>query len=302
MIQDKLVFIMILTALRKLIILSILVLLVMAAGRIWYISRDGFSVNRIHFPLSKESGGDEAKENEISPLLSAPYRYLGRGRQCYVFASADDRYVIKIPRFDRYTLPFFWRAMPDFCHSIKHSIWAGRQDRLRFTLQSFRIAAQDLPEETAVVYLHLHQTRSLPEHFEIRDRLNRSFDLNLNRTPFILQKKRSLMMPLVLKALSNNDRTVAQEMLSAFLDVIEARARKGIFNRDPSFLKNFGWDGSKSTQIDIGSFWRKSNLTPDAAYWLSLREGSARVQEWLAETDQEMLDYYNSQLEMRLNR
>jgi hypothetical protein len=287
------------TLLKKLCILTLLILSVLLAGRAWYWAKDGFSINRIRCTLSIQNS-NPIEEKLAASCLQGPFHYLGRGRQCYVFGSQDMRYVIKIPRFDRYRLPFFWQAMPSHYDSKKRGILQGRLSRLYFTLESFKIAANDLRDETAVIYLHLHQTNNLPKQFVIYDRLHRPFTINLNHTAFILQERKSLMMPGFLSALERNDRQEAERMLLAFLDTIDRRAEKGIFNRDPSFLKNFGWDGKKSIQIDIGSFWRKDDLTSREAHRLSLIEGSARIQEWLAEVDPDMLEKYNRHLDEKL--
>lgn len=279
---------------RKLVALSILILAVFFVGRLWYLAKDGFQINRIICPLSQEIGNDMQQ-----PFIKGPYHYLGRGRQCYVFESADGQYVLKIPRFDRYRLPFFWKAMPQRFERKKRGIISGRINRMDFTFESFRIAATDLRDETAVVYLHLHATQNLPKVL-ICDRLHRSYEIDLNQTAFILQEKKSLMMPLFLNALKANDRQTAEKMLIAFLDIIDQRARKGIFNRDPSFLKNFGWDGQKSIQIDIGSFWRKPDLSADETYSVSMIEGCERMREYLAQIDPGMLQTFDRHFDEKL--
>jgi hypothetical protein len=290
---------MIRSLLRKLSLLILLPLMVIAIGRLWYLSKDGFNINRLHYPLPKSECTSECS---IGEQLSGPYRYLGRGRQCYAFESSDGRYVLKIPRFDRYELPFFWKTMPSFFDSKKRGIFAGRQDRLTFTLESFRIAGTDLREETAVIYLHFHETDGLPKRLVLLDRLRRPYAIDPNRTAFVLQEKKELMMPIFLQALRDNDRAKAEGMLMAFLDILEARARLGILNRDPSFLKNFGWDGKKSIQIDIGSFWRQSEMSASDAYRVSLWEGAGRIKEWLAQIDPEMRQWFDQRLEEKLRK
>jgi len=281
---------------RKLFVLSLLIISIGLVGRIWYFCKDGFNVNRLHYSLPFDQKLQNENVDRLSVLLNDSYHYLGRGRQCYVFASSDGRYVLKLPRFDRYCLPFFWQAMPSsFMSSYKKSLYDGRQERLVFTLESFRIAANLLQEETAVVYLHLHRTNSLPRQFVIYDRLNRPFAIDLNQTAFALQEKKAIMMPLCIKAFKDRNSKAAKKMLLSFLEIIDVRAQKGIFNRDPSFLKNFGWDGEKSVQIDIGSFWRRSDLSKKEAHLLSLKEGTAPFRQWLAITDPEMFDWFERQ-------
>ena len=154
--------------------------------------------------------------------------------------------------------------------------------------------------ETAVVYLHFHQTKSLPRQFVIYDRLNCPLKIDLNQMAFALQEKKAIMMPLCIKALKEKDREWAENILFSFLKIIDIRAQKGIFNRDPSFLKNFGWDGEKSIQIDIGSFWRRSDLPKEEAYFLSLKEGTAPFRQWLAKIDPEMFNWFERRFEEKI--
>ena len=286
---------------QKLCVFVILIMCVAFVGRLWYLSKDGFNVNRLHYPLPAVVNPENENSDHLSHLFNESYRYIGRGRQCYVFASSDDRYVLKLPRFDRYELSFFWRATPSFfMDSYRKSLFDGRQARLIFTLESFRIAATDLRDETAVIYHHFHQTQSLPRRFVIYDRLNRPLEIDLNRMAFILQEKKAIMMPLCIKAFREKNRVVAEKMLLSFLDIIDTRAKKGVFNRDPSFLKNFGWDGEKSIQIDIGSFWRRSDLSKEQAHVLSLMEGTAPFRQWLSKTDPEMFNWFERRYEEKI--
>jgi len=287
---------------RKIFVLSLLLIGAALLGRFWYLAKDGFSINRLRYSLPGTRNPENESLDHINHLLKESYHYIGRGRQCYVFASSDGHYVLKLPRFDRYNLPFFWRAMPQsFMPEYRKSLFDGRQDRLVFTLESLRLAATDLQQQTAVIYLHLHRTQSLPRNFVIYDRLNRPLKIDLNQTAFALQEKKMIMMPLCINAL-RNDREVAKKMLLAFLDIIDKRAQKGIFNRDPSFLKNFGWDGEKSIQIDIGSFWHRTDLPKEEAYFLSLQDGMAPFRLWLSKTDPQMAEWFEQQYEDKLRK
>lgn len=293
--------------LKRAIALVFLVLSVSGIGQLWHFLKDGFSINRIFFSLEKPSESktfcEEPSPHWVEPLLERSYRYLGRGRQCYAFESLDGRVVLKLPRFDRYALPVRWRAVPfSLFERSRRLIWEDRQERLAFTLQSFRIAARELKEQTGVLYLHLQKTEGLPKRLVLLDRLNRRFSIDPNQTVFILQEKKELMMPAFISALHAQDRAKAERILQSFLQIIEERAKLGIFNKDPSFLKNFGWGDERGVQIDIGSFYRKTGLNPLDAYRRSLFESTGPLREWLAAKDQDLLEQFNQRLEECLRK
>ena len=162
-------------------------------------------------------------------------------------------------------------------------------------LESFRIAFQELRQETALLYLHLNETACFPFPTVIRDRLGRSYPVDLDATAFVLQEKKPLMMPAFQVALEQGDREEAKRILHAFLHVVAARAEKGIFNKDPSFLKNFAYDEGKGIQIDIGSFYRKKDASGPESFAPSFLQTVGHVQEWLNGTDPAMAEWFKEQ-------
>ncbi len=272
---------------RKIVVFSLLMLTVGAIGKLWHFSKDGFNLNRIRFALPPVTADACTPPRD---LLNGPYRYLGRGRQCYAFESSDGLTVLKIPRFDRYDLPFRWKWPFAFLEKWRAPILEDRQKRLIFTMESFRIAQQELKKDTALLYSHFHETEDLPRSVPIYDRLGRRFEINLNQTAFVLQEKKPLMMPQFLEALEEQDRDKAMQILDSFLTIIERRARLGIFNKDPSFLKNFSWEEGRGVQIDIGSFYRKTDCIDEKQiYQRSLLDSCGPIREWLAQLDSELL-------------
>jgi hypothetical protein len=78
---------------------------------------------------------------EAEKALSQSYRYLGKGRQTFVFASADGKWVVKFFNQKYFEIPFW----ADWVSKER----AKRGLRKKFYLESYRIAATELPEETA---------------------------------------------------------------------------------------------------------------------------------------------------------
>ena len=78
---------------------------------------------------------------------------------------------------------------------------------------------------------------------------------------------------------------------------LAARSRKGIYDKDPSFLRNFGWDGKRGYQIDIGSFYRKEGKSGRQAYDQSLLETLGPVCIWLDQVDPEMKRSFDQKIQ-----
>ncbi len=280
---------------RKVGALFFLILSMMLIGKGWHFAKDGFSIQRTRFPLGRSHLPEP--DFEVRNALNQSYHYLGRGHQCYAFESADGQYVLKLPRYDRYTIPFWLRASRfPFLENVREALQEDKEKRLQFTLNSFHIAFDELKKETALLYLHLDRTESFRLSTEVVDRIGRSYRLNLDRTAFILQRKKPLMMPAFKLALASGNRVEAKEILEAFLEVIAVRARKGIFNKDPSFLRNFGYDG-EGVQIDIGSFYRKKDVDLMTAFGPSFLQTIGHVQDWLTTVDPEIASWFKQRTE-----
>ncbi len=278
---------------RKFAILSLLLLLVGGVGKFWHFLKDGFNIRRIGYALPA-IGVEEGFSEEG---LSGPFYYLGRGRQCYAFESPDRKYVLKIPRFDCYELPFIWKAPFPFLAEMRKSLEGVKRNRKVFLLKSFTIAAADLKEDTALLYLHLHDTGSLLGCTALIDRLGRRYEIDLNRIAFVLQEKMPLMAPQFLEAVKRNDDETTTLILDAFLGMLKNRARLGIFNKDPTFIKNIGWKKGRIAQIDIGSFYRKEDLSEDTAYRACLKNNSDPIREWLRGLNPDLPSRFDKEME-----
>ncbi len=199
-------------------------------GRAWYGATDGFRMARIcgEWPLM----GEEKVPDAVREILRGPFRYLGRGRQMFVWECGD--LVLKIPRADRYR--------PHFRNGISYDR-PQRQVRL---MQSLAIAREELREELGVVYVHLG--RGEVGSVILPDRLGRQHTMSLDGTPFVLQRRCQLLRDMSADV---------QELGWASWREWEAKCQaKGIATKDPHLSNNVGWDGTRAIQMDVGTFYR----------------------------------------------
>ncbi len=269
---------------RKVIHLFFLILFCLGVGKAWHFAKDGFHILRIG--LLEECPVATALDQEILAALDQPFRYLARGHQCYAFASEDDRYVIKMPRTDIYRVPFWRRVFPfDIGQASLHT---DKEKRKECLLRSFRIAFEELREETGLMAVHLKRTGCYPQTLNLIDRIGRRYSFCLDDAPFLLQKKRPILMQAVKQALKQGDREEAKRILAAFIEVVDARAKKAILFKDASYMRNYGYDGKTAYMIDIGSFYRREDISLAEASLKSFSETLSPLKEWLADNDPEL--------------
>jgi hypothetical protein len=278
---------------KKLFSLFLLVAFCLLTSRAWYWATDGFRISRIEGfeRMGKERGFSE----EAALALSQPYFYLGRGRQCFAFQSEDGQYVIKFPRLDRYRNRLLFRACPFdlFKTSINQRLksHAHRKEKL-FT--SFEISCDELQEDTAIVAMFNAPKNG--KKLEITDRLGRVFWLSLENTGFILQRKLRLFRDVFQEALAKGDRSAIDCILEQFLEVVTRIADKGILSKDGSFLNNFGFDKTRCFQIDVGSFYRPTELSGNEAFAASIHASVETLRVWLLHRDPVLLECIDQKL------
>lgn len=278
---------------RKFFLLFFLFLLVLGTGKLWHLSKDGFSFLRVVSNLPKASKNLEEPFQAV--WVEKPFFYLGRGHQNYAFVSEDGNYVLKLPRQDLYRPPFWMRSLP-FMEKKKELFLLDKTRRKTFLMNSFSLAKKSLSEETLVLFLHLDKSDHLKKKVKLIDQVGRVYFLDLDDTAFLIQKKEPLLFPQYLQARKEKDLDKAKKILTAFLDMNEKRALKKIHNKDPSFLRNFSFDDKeRAIQIDVGSFYEDSSQDSLSSFL----KMAGHLEEWLKEKDPEMLGFVHDEVEKR---
>lgn len=201
--------------------------LALPSGARWLTS--GFKVAKLQCSLPYRSEWD-AKLLASEAVLAQSFRYLGKGRQCYVFESEDGKYVIKLFRFD-----------------------PKGKTQLETALRLFAgcMLALSVPEETGLLYLHLNETEGLFSPFRGKGPLGRRIRLDLDRCRFALQRKALPFGPELFKA---RDEGRLEERIEQIVSLLERRIARGIGNNDPSLWRNFGFLEGQAIEIDFGNF------------------------------------------------
>jgi hypothetical protein len=275
---------------KKAFLLLCLIAVCMGFGKALHWAKKGFSIRRIAAPLHTDL---EIWNKEANLAIKQPFRYLGRGRQCFAFESFDGQYVLKFPRTDIYQIPFWMRTLPFFSKQ-REALYSSRLAREKFVLDSMRISYEELREDTGVLALHFGESPFHGHRIALIDSLGFTHHLPAHKAGFVLQAKKPILMRAFLDALRLGETAKAQRILDAFIDVVVARGKKGIWNKDESFLRNYGFDGIKGYQIDIGSFYHKADGIA------SIQDTMHPVRTWLAKTNPAMLAYFDKKLESKI--
>lgn len=246
----------------------LLIVSVYALSRFCHHQTAGFSMAKIKdntFPLVSSS--------DAIPL-TGEFRYLGRGVQSFSFVSEDGSMVLKIFN-NRYQQKQFWYQFLPFTKAKRKVA----ENKLKRNFNSYKIAYDELKEETGLLYFHPSPTNHLCQTVILVDKLGIKHPLDLDCTGFIVQKKATLFYPYLDALMKKNDLIKAKESLAAFIILLQACFEKGIGDNDPLVRTNFGFVGDVPMHIDVGPFYKKESLKEN--YREELIKSTLNLKHWL---------------------
>jgi hypothetical protein len=196
----------------------------------------------------------------VKAIFFQPFRYLGKGRQCFVFESQDGQTVLKF--FNQNYL-----KMPWYSFFVEKRERAKRALRRHFYENSYEIAFKELGDE--ILYLHLGPGHDLPE-ITIIDRARRSYQIDLNRVPFVLQKKGKPIYEGLDAAYKRDGFSGLCREIDTFLGLVAKRIAKNIADADTDVEHNWGYVQGRLFHLDPGRLF----------YDERLQEPERLIQEW----------------------
>lgn len=253
---------------------------------------DGFRMHKIHFDCTENNHWDmDCQDQDQTPeVLNQPFYFLGSGVQCYAFLGADNSTILKV--FKHYHL---WPnskllvkiPLPPSLSVWRNNIVKKRRDRIDRIFKSALIARNALPEKTGTLYLNLHQGKHQYPKATIYDKIGVRHTLDLNETPFLLQKKADLIFSYLEKNPSET-----KKILDSLFACIGNRAKLGIANFDPAIHKNFGVVEGEVVEIDIGSFKKISAAKNPRFFHREIFYETLEVENWIRTHSPEDLNYF----------
>jgi hypothetical protein len=236
-----------------------------------YERTDGFTVAKVAVSVPFNPTYETPLPKETASILCQSYTYLAKGRQCFVFQSADQKYVLKLFNHNRFDFP------------IQKAKRLGRKEATFF---SYKLAYDFLFEDCGLVAVHLVPSEKLPP-VELHDRTGGVHLLDLTSLPFILQKKADLYF----------DHLPSLPLASAISEIVsfvDRRLALGILDQDVDLSINLGWLDGKPLLIDPG----RLELGMRAG---ELKRETRRLEKWISHHHPEALEIYQKEIIMREN-
>lgn len=274
---------------------------------LYFRSTGGFALSNIQSDYPNDPRWEthplENSESElIASILSQKFSYLGKGCQCYAFASADGDYVIKFFKYQRMRpqkwISFF--TFIPFVDSYYQQKIVSKRLKREGVFQSWRIAFDFLSEATGISYVHLNKTNHLAKTLSLIDKAGYEHKLWIDDYEFMLQKRAKMLCTEIDELMGKGSISEAENILTSLVEKILAGYRRGLADNDHALMQNTGVFKGQPIHIDVGQFVLEEEVKAPAFYKQELYTKTYKFRLWLRKRHPELCDRFDCYLQETL--
>jgi hypothetical protein len=287
----------------RLLFLTFFVSICYGLGRLYYHLTGGFTEANITSTFSFQPQWEvrpllDDEKIEFEHALDQPYDYLGKGCQSYVFASRDGRYVIKFFKYQRYRLQSWLAYFPPLPAIVKYrqEKMEKKWKKLDGFVQSWKVAFENLKEETGLLFVHLNKTSHLQRQLTIYDKIGQRHIVNLDDMEFCIQRRAQMLCETLLTYKQAGQLLEAQQLIHQLLTVILSEYARGLADNDHALMQNTGVVQGKPVHIDVGQFVFNEAVKQPAVFHQELFTKTYKFKLWLREHYPELGEYLEEEL------
>ncbi|NGX37329.1 MAG: hypothetical protein K1000chlam2_00483 [Chlamydiae bacterium] len=262
----------------------------------------GFTIPNIQSHLAYNSDWEVANP-PLPEIFNQSFSYFSAGGQCYVFLSEDGNYVLKFFKHHQRRLPFLveYLPLPAKWAAKREKQRARRLKKLQRDYRSYKLAIEQLEEETGLLYVHLNQTTDLKKSARIIDKLNITHRVPLDQVGFIVQKRASLALPHLSELIEAHDIPLAKSAIESVCNLILTRCEKGIYDEDAKIHRNFGFIDNRAILIDVGRLRPDPRRTDPKIQQADLFKITKRLDDYLSSMSPELSEHLHTYLQERIH-
>lgn len=273
-------------------------------GRLYFQITGGFTLSNItsDFSYNPEWEVRNLTPQELAILDNAtlqPYYYLGKGCQSYVFLSEDGNYVIKFFKYQRYRLQSWLTYFPPLPAIVKYreEKQEKKLKKLDGFVKSWKVAFENLKDETGLIAVHLNKTLNLKQSLTIYDKIGQSHRINLDEMEFCIQRRADMLCTKIESFKEKNDIQSAQNLIVALLHQILSEYKRGLADNDHALMQNTGvLANGNPVHIDVGQFVINEQVKNPEVYKQELFTKTYKFKLWLRDQYPELATFLDHQL------
>jgi hypothetical protein len=252
--------------------------------------------NHPHEPAFETRPLAQLELDEVDQALSQKYTYFSSGGQAFVFFSQDGRYALKFFKQRHFREPTYLNYIP-FIGPYRNLKFAGQKKHILQEYGSYKLGFEELPQETALVYLHLNQTQHFKRSVTLIDKLRFEHSVDLDTTDFILQRRAQLVSDTISTQMQANNIEGAQKTISSIVELILNRCKLGYGDKDASIQKNCGILQGRAIKIDVGRLYQDERMKNPLFYKPALLHLTRPFREWLIENHPQLVPHLDREVQ-----
>jgi hypothetical protein len=227
--------------------------------------------------------------SHISAALSQPFTFLDCGQECYAFASADGKLILKVFKHHHVRQAALLARLTHLPYFEK--LAREKRERQARNFASCKLAYEELKDETGLIFAHLKKTSVHLPTVTLIDKLGIQHKVALDEIQFLVQRRAELLIPTLRTGTEH-----AKESITSLLKLISKRCEQGVDDRDPVLSRNYGFLDTRAIIIDVGSFSKKPHLMHPQAYKRELFYETLPLRCLLNERFPELVPHFEEEL------
>lgn len=287
----------------RLLLLSLVILSLYGLGRLYYRVTGGFMVSNItsDFPFQPQWEVRPliaSERQEFNQALNQSFYYLGKGCQSYVFASEDGQYVIKFFKYQRYRLQPWLAYFPPLPAMVKYrqEKMEKKWKKLDGFVKSWKIAFENLKDETGLIYVHLNKTNHLQQQMTLYDKIGQKHIIALDQMEFCIQRRARMLCDTLLEYKEKGNFPEAKQLIRQLLNTILSEYSRGLADNDHALMQNTGVAQGRPVHIDVGQFVFNEAVKQPAVFHQELFTKTYKFKLWLRDQYPELAEYLEQEL------
>lgn len=227
----------------------------------------------------------DEEQKLLSDILKHRLTYLGKGNQSYVFASQDQKYVIKFFNF-RHLKNSWWEektlSLPFLGH-IREKRQTTKKKKLNRVFEGHRIAYLYDRQDSGLLFVHLNKSDNLKVSAQILDGLGNVHNLNLDDYIFVVQKKVTPTQEIFSRLLKQGDVNTVKAMIGDLFALYVREYNRGVLDKDQNLMINTGFDNNTPIRMDVGKVIFDNDIKDREAQKKDLKKIALnRIDKWVS--------------------
>ncbi len=236
----------------------------------------------------------------VNMLTQQPFYWLGKGFQATAFVSEDGDYVLKFFHQGRLKeVPFKHNPISYLFSKDFREKMQDRQSHREEIYSSSKMAYEEFPEESGILYVHMNRTEDQIKGIKLRDFNGLSYRIRGDETSFVLQKRAVYVLPTIKALMAEGKVEEAQQRINQIFELLLSMAKKGFLDGDLALMRNnnVGFIEDRAVYIDTGHITKHSNVDLKERMLFEFNVRVAPLHDWLKFRYPELATYYKKRQE-----